>query len=92
MYKLIGIDPSIPGSPTISGYVESETQYLQVFVTGDEIIMGKGIDKSKYKSYEHFAAVMGKFNPEVIFFRCPIPLSELSRVAIEEAERQFNAI
>ena len=59
-------------------FIEDKTHYRDVCVekNGGITIM-RGFPKTEYRSYEHFADVLGKFRPEVFFIRNPIRIRDV---------------
>jgi len=91
LYRLIAVEPLI-GNPTdrMIGYLETPDQYTPFEATQAGVKVFEGVSKKRYKSYEHYAGVMGKFVPEVFFFIHPQPVTELTLAGLKQAFTQHQ--
>jgi|GEM_PF-2120592 hypothetical protein len=68
------------------GYVEDGSNYKRFcLLKGSDPTIGFMYQKKDYRDYEHFAGVIGKFDPESFFLAKPIPLEDLSIPALDKA-------
>lgn len=85
MIYLIAIEPTVELSGVAIGFLETDAQYIQFYADAGGVTLHDGFDKLKYRSYEHFAGVVGKFNPDVIFSKNKVELTDLTKEAIAKA-------
>ena len=67
------------------GMVAFDTKYISFITRGKKIEYGAEYKKTDYHDYEHFAAVIGKFNPYTFFLEKPIKVESVTRDSIEGA-------
>jgi hypothetical protein len=67
------------------GMIALDSKYLSFVTRGNDIQYGFEYDNADYRDYEHFEAVIGKFNPYTFFLEQPIEVELLTRESIERA-------
>lgn len=73
--KLLSIEKA---ENTFIGYVEDGPDYKSFTVREDGVVIfDQTFPKKRFKNYEHFAGVMGKFDPYAFFFEKPIEIERL---------------
>jgi hypothetical protein len=82
IYTFGGIDIQIRSA---SGYVDDGAGYAQFSFEGGVLQWGLIYPKKRYKNYEHFVGVLGKFNPYTFFLTEPISISGLTFEEIQKA-------
>ena len=61
------------------GYIEGGQHYKAFVLTCENALSyDQTFPKNNYKNYEHFAGVMGKFDPYAVFLREPIEIERPS--------------
>lgn len=78
------------GKAYFEGWVESPTAYVGFYTRGDRVVLDEPVPKGQYKNAEHFAAVMGKFNPHMPFLPSAIPMENLSYRGLVEVWPQVK--
>ncbi len=74
--KLLSIETC--SSRFINGYVELEGEYAAFSIEkGSTAVIHARFPKSNYRSYVHFAGVIGKFNPYAFLLKEPISIAAL---------------
>ena len=73
--KLLSIERA---GNTFIGYVEDGHDYKSFEVHEDgTVVFDQAFPKKRFKNYEHFAGVIGKFDPYAFFFEKPIEIERL---------------
>jgi hypothetical protein len=68
-----------------SGFVELETMYKGFRTHGEQVVYQTfEYMKKDYRSYTHFAGVIGKFDPYCFFLAKPILIKSVTRAALEQ--------
>ena len=70
--KLLAVERT--GAKAFVGYTEDGDAYQSFHLADDKWDTTYTYPKKDYPNYEHFAAVIGKFDPYSRFLREPIPL------------------
>lgn len=67
-----------------SGYLERDGEYFEFECSPDDQIHLKQIALSfPFRDYEHFAGVLGKFNPWSRLLADPIPIDDLTHSVLQ---------
>ena len=75
--KLIAIETA--HDKYANGYVERDSEYIEFGIDADgQVAYGKGIPTTRYRDYEHFAGVIGKFDPYAVFLKKPVKIKKLT--------------
>lgn len=61
------------------GMTITPKQYRSFFTDGDEIIYDETFSKVDYEDYEHFAGVIGKFDPYVFLLSTPVKIDKMNK-------------
>jgi hypothetical protein len=88
--KIIQIDKS--PDKVFKGWVDEGSFYQQFKMDGSTLTMRATVPKDIYKDYEHFAAVMGKFNPYISFLKKPIKIDGLTLKEVKRAYKEFKSL
>ncbi len=70
------------------GYIEDSKVYRRFEVTPQETRFTAEYPKSEYGEYEHFAAILGKFDPHTRFFKEPKEVAKLDYQGLEALTRE----
>jgi len=73
--KLLGIEK--PSKTVICGYAQEGDRYLSFSSTPNDVTIHSTFKVDDFPSYEHFAAVIGKWDPWVVFLKRPIKIKNL---------------
>lgn len=74
----------------MDGYASNEDVYMQFIVFKDkDIQITKEIPKGEYRDYEHYAAVVGKFDPYAFFFRIGIEIDPENFDGVKAAYKKY---
>jgi hypothetical protein len=78
------------GPDAFAGYVEDGDLYKGFFVErGKDARIDESYKKEEFNDYEHFRAVIGKFDPYAVFLADPIPITDLSWEVLNKACEQL---
>ena len=84
--KLLAV--TVENKRYISCIVDMDGQYQTIAVKSDnDIEIKHTISKSKYRNYETYALIMGKFNPYTFFSLTPVTLKDLSFKELKRASK-----
>lgn len=73
---LLGVES--PTRTLVDGYLRVGKEYKSFVSKFDGVVeVKKAANVSDYSSYEHFANVIGKFNPWVVFLKEPVKVEGL---------------
>ena len=72
MVKLLSIEEA---GPTFIVWVEQDDSYIYYHATHKGFIEKERHSVKEYRGYEHFAGVVGKFNPYTVFLKNPIEIN-----------------
>ena len=87
MMKILSV---LPNAPQYYGYVKRGNTYFR-FTTDASGTSFEPIRMS-FDSYEHFAGVMGKFNPWIYFLKDPIEAEELTLELLESLNLDCHSL
>jgi hypothetical protein len=74
--KILSLEKEVEGGMIL--WVEDGDQYKKLIISPDDTVKeDASVPVSKYKDYEHFVGVMGKFNPYTRFRIEPPVVKEL---------------
>lgn len=72
-------------------WIRDGASYKKVILAdGEQPLVLKELPVADYKGYEHFAAVMSKFNPGYVFAADPAPIAALEFDDIEALALKFD--
>ena len=90
-YKTVKVISLEATQNTMCVWVESTDAYIRYEITPTQIDEMERHLKGIYSSYEHFAAVVGKFDPYTFFFIEPVRVPLTFDALRDEANRRRQA-
>jgi len=87
MFRILALEPE---GEAMGGYLEEDDHYVKfILEPRKKIERIFAYSKDDYTGYEHFAGVMGKFDPHYFFFKKPVELERLKLNELHELYRHF---
>jgi len=87
MLKILSIEDC---GGTFTGYVEDGEVYRYFEVSPQRVDLTSEYPKSEYGEYEHFAAIIGKFDPYAMFFKEPKEISNLGYKELQSIVKRMG--
>ena len=89
--KILHLDPLHDGPGYIGYFTEDYSQYYKFKVTDQKSFIEELTWSFPIRDYEHFAGIMGKFDPYTIFLAEPISVKELTLEELKKVEDKYPA-